>query len=519
MRFRDDSGEPVAAPREWAPYYLDLEEVDADRWDRAEVAVNGEPLPVALRRLGGRRRVVAEWPRMGAGRYRVRVHDGKNAREREVELAPAKFGEGAFARLLDDLQARLPHSIVLNLARTGAPLGGVRHDTLRERSWENELELLRRAIHGVPGRPGLPALLERIAADPHKTLDAVDRRVHTARARRPGVDALRRALRTSREALDDDGLPLAIDDRRVVVSYDTPENRLVRAVCDQVRLRLHRLRAVGGALGAEVCAELDDVFQRFDRPVRAAAFLNYVSKLQGGPGRPSMVTMRDPRYRAVHRIWQDLTRQLLVTLDEPGLDVPLRNVPLLYERWVTLIAVDALLQAAEAAGWAIRSQRLIQRQPDGIYVRLLRDGVSVLELRNPRSGASASLVPQRAFAADIGVSRSASLRQVPDLTLEVDHGDGGQPRLLLLDPKYKLDGEFGDEAEVTPKKIDIDKMHAYRDAIVHGPERERIVNFAAIVYPGPECRYHRVAALSGRPEQARELHAGLYTLFQMALRP
>lgn len=38
--------------------------------------------------------------------------------------------------------------------------------------------------------------------------------------------------------------------------------------------------------------------------------------------------------------------------------------------------------------------------------------------------------------------------------------------------------------------VDIDKMHAYRDAI-RGPEGERLVRYAATLYPGPTVTYTR----------------------------
>jgi hypothetical protein len=510
MRVRDLNGEPIDAPREWTPGYLELDELDPDAWERARVTVNGETLPVSLRRLKGRRRVLAEWPRLGAGRYRVRI-DGVGDRasaEHQLELTPAKFADGEFDTLVADLQARLPLSIVLALHRGGAPLAGVETEALQERSWENELELLRRVLDGVTGRPGLPELLRRIAHDPHKALDTVDRPVRTERARRPSVAALRRALRTSREALDDDGLPLTLDDRRVVVSYDTAENRLVRGVCDLVRRRLGRLQSVGSRLGAEAQDELAALLDRHARAQRPAAFLAEVSAQRQPPVQPSMVMMRDSRYRAVHAIWRELTRQLLVTFDEPGLEAPLDNVPRLYERWAALVAVEALLAAAAEAGWQVVEQRLVERRPDGIYARLLRDGAPVLRLRDPVTQATARLVPQRSFHPDAGALRSTSLTQRPDLTLEVRDANGGM-RLLVLDPKYKLDGEIGDEASVTPKKTDIDKMHAYRDAIVDARDGRRVVAFAATIYPGPDVAYDTVAALQGRPGRADVLVARL----------
>jgi predicted component of viral defense system (DUF524 family) len=100
-----------------------------------------------------------------------------------------------------------------------------------------------------------------------------------------------------------------------------------------------------------------------------------------------------------------------------------------------------------------------------------------------------------------------SFPQIPDVTVEV-RAAGSTPRLYLFDPKYKLDSQTDDpQAEAAPKKEDIDKMHAYRDAI-RGPDGEQIVRFAAILYPGPSQFFAPggsprpyVAALRADPER------------------
>jgi hypothetical protein len=79
----------------------------------------------------------------------------------------------------------------------------------------------------------------------------------------------------------------------------------------------------------------------------------------------------------------------------------------------------------------------------------------------------------------------------PDPAIEVE-SPGERPRLYLLDPKYKLDSELPGEAagasDGKPKKIDIDKMHTYRDAI-RGDDLAAVVEHAAILYPGPRVAY------------------------------
>jgi hypothetical protein len=66
-------------------------------------------------------------------------------------------------------------------------------------------------------------------------------------------------------------------------------------------------------------------------------------------------------------------------------------------------------------------------------------------------------------------------------------------RVYPFDPRYKLDGEEqalvgGGADDRRPQKVDIDKMHAYRDAI-RVADDHHVVHFAAILYPGPGVSY------------------------------
>jgi predicted component of viral defense system (DUF524 family) len=112
--------------------------------------------------------------------------------------------------------------------------------------------------------------------------------------------------------------------------------------------------------------------------------------------------------------------------------------------------------------------------------------------------------------------------QVPDVTVEV-RPPGGPLQLYLFDPKYKLDSDQADSSSVSPEKEDIDKMHAYRDAL-RGPQNERVVRYAAILYPGPSVAFStgnddnsEIAALSANPEDTAALSASLRHILRVAL--
>ena len=69
--------------------------------------------------------------------------------------------------------------------------------------------------------------------------------------------------------------------------------------------------------------------------------------------------------------------------------------------------------------------------------------------------------------------------------------------ITLFDPDYKVNSgqsqgssDPGEESvpKGMPQKVDIDKMHLYRDAI-RDSSLGRVVRYAAILYPGTEVHY------------------------------
>jgi len=81
----------------------------------------------------------------------------------------------------------------------------------------------------------------------------------------------------------------------------------------------------------------------------------------------------------------------------------------------------------------------------------------------------------------------------------------GVREIYIFDPKYKLVSEEQIIGDGKPKKTDIDKMHAYRDAI-RDESGKRVVKYAAILYPGQnEVFDHGLAALRAYPGEEDEL--------------
>jgi predicted component of viral defense system (DUF524 family) len=226
---------------------------------------------------------------------------------------------------------------------------------------------------------------------------------------------------------------------------------------------------------------------------RQANFLQEVSLPAHLPMHLSMVLLKHPPYRAALEGYLELHRSAAVQLEEPALEAPLENLPYLYQLWGTLEVICVLLEVAQEFGYCARQYRLIRRDGSGVYVRILPDGQPAFILVHPVRNTVIRLIPQRTYGKRSDMLHSISYEQRPDVAVEVC--EPNQPvRIYLFDPKYKLDSETPEESFISskPLKVDIDKMHAYRDAI-RDEEDRRVVQYAAILYPGPPrlvCAWH-----------------------------
>jgi predicted component of viral defense system (DUF524 family) len=274
------------------------------------------------------------------------------------------------------------------------------------------------------------------------------------------------------------------------------------------------LASKNGSEHTEAQALLDALLQAR----RQAAFLDDVLLPAQLPDHVTMVLVKRPAYLAAFEGYLEFRRTVSVRLDEPALEAPLENLPYLYQVWGTLVVIEVLLDVVKKYAYKVERQRLVQRDPFGLYVRVLADGEPILVLRESASGAQVKLIPQRTYGRGHGL-HSVSYSQIPDIAIEVS-SPTRPPRVHLLDPKYRLDGEvLGVEAnpDSKPTKVDIDKMHAYRDAI-RNDQGNHVVSYAGILYPGPYMEYSQgLEALPAYPGREDALRDRLRVVCQQAL--
>lgn len=514
LRALDSDGNVLAAPREWARGFVEVD-IPTDLWQEARLERHGNELPLSLRRLGGAQRVVAEWPRSGTGRYELRLSLPDAPPERIVwTVEPTKISPDAYTQMLESLELRLPVSIALGLQRLGG-LTGLRFEEPAESTLAQELARLRRAVEGSATRPGLRKILGAVARDPHCVLSGTEAWVPRGRARRVNPSRLPHVL-TGGANLAEDRLPLKLPEARVEESVDVYENRLLATFHEQTERRLRHLRILAKGRSKSLLEECDSLIARLSKSRKAARFLNEVGRLAHRPEQTTMVLLKRPEYRYALEGYLELHRSAVAHLAEPDLEAPLEKLPALYQTWGALQVLDVLLEVAEEQGFEEREQHVVRRDAGGVFVRVLPGGKPAVTARRSSDGAEVRLFPQRSYMPSANGYQSVSYKQIPDVAIEVEQPE--EPgRVFLFDPKYKLDSEMVDEGDRRPQKIDIDAMHAYRDAI-RDSAGERVVQFAAILYPGPSKQFGTgLGALSAMPDDEASLREELRQVLSGAL--
>ena len=513
LRWFTEAGDEVESPVEWQPYLLELP-VPPEQWESAVLRIGRRNVPVILRRIGGVSRVVAEWERAGPGHHQIVYRAAASAGSASIRIEPAKFGAGEFAKLLDALERELPAAIAIAVQQMGG-LAGVDVSLPRIPTLAEEVQRLRRAVEGYASVPGLARLLREIGADPHVRLRNTSHWVNRRDARRPMVASLREAV-TRADNLDEESLPRKLADTRVVRSFDTYENRLLALFAKQVERRLRRLRAVleSSKRWPELSRDTETLLATLLRARRGAAFLDEVAPLQTPPSQVTMVLLRRPWYKELYRAYRAFHRGLSVRLEAAALETPLDALPYLYQVWATLQVIQAFLETANSLGYVVERQRLIGYDVNGWFARPLPDGEAAVIVRHHSTRRRASLIPERTYPPHRGARDtlySSTYSQRPDIAIEIL--DGAEVRnILVLDPKYKLEGGGANIDDSAPLKADVDKMHAYRDAI-RDQSGARIVSFAGILYPGATFRFgNEIGALSARPDTLAALQRDLRAL-------
>lgn len=411
------------------------------------------------------------------------------------------------------------------------------------------------------GAPGLPsgrerlALLEsalpvieravrQIAVAPRTTLRAEVRERPAERVKRPAQREIPSALRRYAPLRSSSAFfPPLLPETALLASVNTPENRYVAVLLREWQRDLRFLHALAEweeetPLVARA-AELEARLRRLEA-VESRELEDESQPLQyppPGARLPNDAVLRDPRYRALYDVYRRYRRLLGYAWDAPTLLLPPRETWRLYEMWCFFRVVAAL----RALGFRALGGDAVRLRQGRLSILLEKGQASRLEFRveSRESGVGRRVSPRslppdsrlllfynRAFPSAAAGSREAASRthtMIPDICLEC------AGRLLLLDPKYHAYGAREEEQESAERRgtaddesihihralyDDLNRMHAYRDAIVR--DGQPVVDGAWCLYPGDKEEGESVIAY---PAITRRQPFGTAGIGAIRLRP
>lgn len=271
------------------------------------------------------------------------------------------------------------------------------------------------------------------------------------------VRASGHSLAAARRLTNTSFLPRWVPTHLSRISYDTAENRFVRFFLEDIEavsLAVLRGKGIATLARADAGALLERVRSLLSEP-----FFSEVGKLQHIPSHSPVLTGNEG-YSRLYRYY--LRSRLgvvdpLTTARQQLRSSPLKDVASLYEVWVFFKLADLFFER-------------------GKPISVSGFGREGLAYGTTWSCGDTTLAYNRTYQSRRG-SYSTSLR--PDVSLRIGE------RLWLFDAKYKAehsalpDDEVGGSSSAAVKKIDLQKMHTYVDAIVEA-------HAAIAVYPGNE---------------------------------
>lgn len=417
-----------------------------------------------------------------------------------IEIISGKWSEAHFEQMLADI-AQIATGLPFTIDQpTGFPYD--RSVIARKDVLYHLFVYLRHILSPAAPRDEqlLPAL-QTILQQPHQRFETQRHTVRLPAASRIDARSLTRiaagkggvaladgaAARTPLARVLHGHLPQNVDERQIMHSVDTPENRFVQSflqltlgIIAQMRANLSDLPETG-AFRARIKADCDQMEQRLRPPAQHRIWTDVGPMIHLPAG--STVLQGRRGYREVYRAFVRLRLATHIPVDADTLRdiLEARDIARLYELW-TYFTMARLLEellgppqqaiSAAAGRWQYHLQQKCEvRWPGGIRLRY-----------NPT------------YRRGKGANNSYSVQLRPDIAL---HTGGTAQQTHLFDAKFRLDPTTAlpqddedadaemvavEERRGTFKKADLYKMHTYRDALKAGS--------VWILYPGTEGHFY-----------------------------
>jgi hypothetical protein len=480
----------------------------------ANLTVGGDELGSPTLQLGDRRWHWQWQPRGRTGRFAVCLRvERRNAPplvfDSALAVAPGKIDRDAYEHLLDALQ-RAAVGLVLNIAGGQTPA-----------SWQPDSGAPRSIVEDYWTRlqaetAAATATVDRLTRSAYETWqhDTEERELHDIAV--PRADALARMVErpleetsapfatnlpnTHRGTAHKPRLPRTLPVRSMVPTTHRYEHSILvrvllelHARCAFVREALARELAwrASGASDAAKTAHIG-VLREWQQQINVAAaallrargvrLLADVEPVRAWKGTTELMR-RDRRYRAIAQAWQTLWQRPFVAVHSPAFDLPIDDLPSLYERWCVLEIVRALCDISEPIEHHLFVADEGAKQGIGPTVWNVRLGEDrpLVRCRAP-DGAEWRVWYHRRFAPNVGQGPQLGsldpFLRVPDVVLEAVK-PGASPRLLIFDAKYRLTatGNVSEDA--------LETAYAYHGGLGYAGLPASVGSF--LLFPGTEA--------------------------------
>ncbi|MBX9951023.1 MAG: restriction endonuclease-like protein [Candidatus Obscuribacterales bacterium] len=464
----------------------------------------------------------SEWPLCGPGDYELYLVCRDYRERRKITLMPRYFTEGELSCMLEELKETLPRAIALQLIECGAQLG-----TLEPKpSPEDEFLQLRRAINGTDDRLGLLQILPVIERECNHVLIPRTELRDSNQLRRPDISKLPGIMSMPGNVLSPD-IVFQMYDMTVERSFDTYENRLVKAYVQALRGRLSRLQDRMEQLPPAVVSEIETLTSEFNLACARATFLRQVKLPTVFTGRVTMVLLKNPAYRIVFEDYLALNQQSSVTLEEAALSDPLNQFPFLYELWANLRILSAMLQVGVESGFRCVSHNWVKRFNKGLFIQMTNDEKPAIELTCPATGRRATLMSWIPDHGNEVLDDTPNHERLIALAILID-SPKEKSQLLVFDPEYRVAAR-GAVSTVSKEDIEvarssIEPMKEDIDDLIHWvgvsktTDSDRTIPYAAALYPGPRKQFSpEVEALTAIPSDGDGLQQTIYDVLRRYL--
>lgn len=425
-------------------------------------------------------------PGAAAGIHQVRLQIGTQQRSIPLRVIPRTIDRQRYDLLLQDLQATAYDLMLLLGGGFEGATTAARIDRPRQllsayyTLFEQRLDLFIHAVQQIAARPRdrLRAGSETVPLGQAASLDPTAPPISYEPAPPSMAPDLQAKLRPEGGLLPRSGVQ-----RHSRADVDTYEHRLLKRTLD---LLLRRAQHVGALAEQELqrpgnlrrAAEVRRVAEGCAhaaarlRELRMLPFLQQVRELDSYHGSTALL-QREAAYRDVYRTWIALRREPLIALDAPLLQIPIAELPRLYELWC---ALQIALVLSTTADWPLVQQQLVTDLIESEPVLRVEPG-DLLAIQQGLWRIVLRYQPRyRPRAADTATPGSLDRHvRVPDLALEA-HGPDGAVRMLIVDAKYRLDA---DQQHVPQDALA--EAYAYKGAI--GQHGQSCVDAAFVVYP------------------------------------